>query len=94
MLSLKVIEDRLFTAVGEALNDPGERRKFRDQDLLAWDISVGEVLDSNWISRFGVRESFATSGGNRVESIDLKCVDGRFKSSRTSLIVKEAYAIL
>lgn len=86
-----VTEDRSWGAPTEELNDVGERRKSRDQDLEA-SLGVNDVpWDSNCIRRFAVRGSFSIVGGNKLGAICSKPTEGSLMSSRTSLIVKAAF---
>ena len=77
----------------EALNEVGARRKSRDHDLSDFDSEFNDPVDSNCVSRFGVRVSFVEAGGNREGSIGTKPTDGSLNSSRTSLMVKDAWNI-
>lgn len=74
----------------EALNEVGARRKSSDHDFSDFDSGFNDPLDSNCVSRFGVRVSFVEVGGNKEGSIGTKPTEGRLSNSRTSLIVKDA----
>ena len=89
-LSMNVMLDRSFEASLEALKDFGERRKSKDHDFWACDTEVGEPFSSNCVKRLDALGSIVTSEGKRAESMGSKYTEGRLKSSRTSLMVKEA----
>ena len=85
-----VTDERRSGNLLEALKEAGESRKSRDHDLFDVDSGFSEPLESSCVSRFGVRRSFVEAGGNKEGSKGTKPTEGRFKSSRTSLIVNDA----
>lgn len=86
-----VTEDRSWGAPTEELNDVGERRNSRDQDLEVVLGRIDVLWDNNCIRRFAVRGSLSILGGNNVGAICSKATEGSLVSSRTSLIVKAAF---
>lgn len=86
-----MIEDRWVAFAREALKDFGESRKSKDQDFCARAEGFNEPFDNNFVKRFGVLGRFSAFGGNRVGLMGSNDTDGSVRSSRTSLMVKEAW---
>ena len=81
------------------MKERGERKKLRDQDLfesgfVLEEAGVEKGLEDAWLRswtrRFCARGSLLGSGGRRAGERGSKETEGRFRSSRTSLMVKEA----
>ena len=77
-------------AEGSALKDVGVRQKSRDQDLVADDSGTLDPFFSKSIRRFGGRSNTVVGRGNKTGSMGWNATEGRFRSSRASLIVKAA----
>jgi hypothetical protein len=68
----------------------GDNRKSSDHDLGAEEAVFSDPFMRSWVIRLEALGSLDGSGGRRDGSIGLKNTEGKFMSSRASLMVKAA----